>query len=111
MRRMNLYAAVAAALTLLAVPALGQSFSDGYSFLKGVRERDAAKVNDLVARPNPAILNYRDSSGEGALHILVRGRDHTWLNFLLARGARADLQMNDGTTPPPQRRGSSCASA
>jgi len=99
MRRMNLYAAVAAALTLLAVPALGQSFSDGYSFLKGVRERDAATVNGLVARPNPAILNYRDSSGEGALHILVRGRDLTWLNFLLARGARADLQMNDGTTP------------
>ena len=55
MRRTNLYAAVAVVLTLLAVPALGQNFSDGYTFLKGVRERDAAKVNDLVARPNPAI--------------------------------------------------------
>ena len=99
MRRMNLYAAVAAALTLLAVPALSQEFSDGFSFLKGVRDRDAAKVNELVARPNPAIVNYRDSTGEGALHVLVRGRDLTWLSFLLSRGARPDLQMNDGTTP------------
>ena len=46
------------------------------------------------------MINYRDqSSGEGALHVLVRGRDITWLNFLLARGARPDLQAHDGTTP------------
>ena len=37
--------------------------------------------------------------GEGALHILVRGRDYTWLSFMLSRGARPDLQSNDGTTP------------
>jgi len=44
--------------------------------------------------------NYRDSAtGEGALHILVRGRDGTWLGFMLARGARPDLPSNDGTTP------------
>ena len=99
MRRMNLHAA-AAALALLAVPALGQGFSEGYTFLKGVRERDAATVNDLVSSPNPAVVNYRDnSSGEGALHVLVRGRDLTWLGFVLSRGARPDLQANDGTTP------------
>ncbi len=98
MRRITLSAATA--LALLAVPALGQAFSDGFTFLKGVRDRDAAKVQALVSRPNPAVINYRDqSSGEGALHVLVRGRDITWLNFLLARGARPDLQANDGTTP------------
>ena len=100
MRRTTLFAPVAAALALLAVPALGQSFSDGFTFLKGVRERDAPTVQNLVSRPNPAVINYRDqSSGEGALHVLVRGRDITWLSFLLARGARPDLQANDGTTP------------
>ncbi|MGZ8360111.1 MAG: ankyrin repeat domain-containing protein [Allosphingosinicella sp.] len=30
---------------------------------------------------------------------MVRGRDYTWLSFLLGRGARPDLQNNDGTTP------------
>ena len=100
MRRTNLFAPVALAVALLAVPALAQSYSDGFNFLKGVRERDVNTVNALVERPNSAILNYREtSSGEGALHILVRGRDLEWLRFLLSRGARADMQMNDGTTP------------
>ena len=100
MRRMNLRATAVAALALLTVPALAQNFSDGFSFLKGVRERDAPKVQELVSNPNPAIINYRDaSSGEGALHILVRGRDRDWLSFMLSRGARPDLQSNDGTTP------------
>src|SRR5918999_2012466 len=101
MRRNKILAPVAAALMLSAAPVLGQAaYSDGFAFLKGVRERDAAKVQELASRPNPAILNYRDtSSGEGALHILVRDREIDWLRFLLARGARADIQMNDGTTP------------
>ena len=100
MRRMNLFAPVAAAMALLAMPALAQSYSDGFNFLKGVRERDAATVNALVERPNPAILNARETStGEGALHILVRGRDLEWLRFLLSRGSRPDIQMNNGTTP------------
>ena len=95
MRRINLFAA--AALALLAVPAFAQS--EGYTFLKAVRERDAPVVQAMATRPNPAILNARDSQGEGALHILVRGRELTWLAFLLSRGARADLASNDGTTP------------
>lgn len=98
MRKPTLFAAIALALT--AVPAAGQSYSDGFTFLKGVRERDAATVQNLVSTPNPAVVNYREaSSGEGALHILVRGRDLTWLSFMLGRGARPDLQSNDGTTP------------
>ena len=100
MRRSTLFAPVAVAVALLAAPVAGQNFSDGFTFLKGVRERDAATVQNLVSTPNAAVLNYRDqSNGEGALHILVRGRDLTWLAFLLARGARPDLQANDGTTP------------
>ena len=100
MRRMKLFAPVAAALALLAVPALAQSYSDGFSFLKGVRSRDAGTVQSLVTSGNPAVLNYREQgSGEGALHILVRDREIEWLRFLLSRGARPDIQMNDGTTP------------
>ncbi len=100
MRRMSRHA-LAAMLVLSAVPVVAQQgYSESYNFLKGVRERDAATVQAIASRPNNAVLNAREaSSGEGALHILVRGRDLTWLTFLLARGARADLQTNDGTTP------------
>ncbi|MGZ8281461.1 MAG: ankyrin repeat domain-containing protein [Allosphingosinicella sp.] len=100
MRKLNFLAFAVAALATTAVPAPAQNFSEGFLFLKGVRERDGATVQSMTTRPNPAVLNARDSSnGEGALHIIVRGRDYTWLSFLLGRGARPDLQNNDGTTP------------
>jgi uncharacterized protein len=96
-KRLGLGAAIVA---LIAAPLAAQGFSDGFLFLKGVRERDGATVQRIVSNPSSTAINYRDSStGEGALHILVRGRDLTWLSFLLSRGARPDIQSNDGTTP------------
>jgi ankyrin repeat protein len=96
---MNPLALAAVALALLAVPAFSQSFSDSFTFLKAVRDRDGATVQGLVTNPNPAVINARGGpTGEGALHILARGRDYNWLSFLLARGARPDLQDNEGTT-------------
>lgn len=96
-KRIGLGAAILAAM---AAPLAAQGFSDGYLFLKGVRERDGATVQRIVSTPGSTAINYRESStGEGALHILVRGRDLTWLSFLLSRGARPDAQSNDGTTP------------
>jgi len=90
----------AAMLAAAAAPLAAQGFSDGFLFLKGVRERDGATVQRIVSTPGSTAINYRESStGEGALHILVRGRDLTWLSFLLSRGARPDVQSNDGTTP------------
>lgn len=91
----------AAMLAIVAVPALAQmGFSGGYAFLKAVRERDGTKVMATVTDGNSTIINSRDpGSGEGALHILVKGRDHNWLNFLSGRGARVDLQDDDGATP------------
>lgn len=92
---------VAASVVLaLAVPASGQNFSDSFTFLKAVRERDGAKVNELVAQPGSVVINTRDrGSGESALHIVVRGRDLNWLAFLLGKGARPDIQANRGETP------------
>jgi ankyrin repeat protein len=100
MSNLNRLGLGAAVLALVAAPLAAQSFSDGYLFLKGVRERDGATVQRIVTNPSSTAINYRESStGEGALHILVRGRDLTWLSFLLGRGARPDIQSNDGTTP------------
>jgi ankyrin repeat protein len=91
----------ASMVLVLAVPASGQqTFSDSFTFLKAVRERDGDKVTDLVSEPGTTVINTRDrGSGEGALHIVVRGRDLNWLAFLLGKGARPDLQTNRGDTP------------
>jgi uncharacterized protein len=100
MSRTNRLGLAATILALAAVPLAAQGFSDGYLFLKGVRERDGATVQRIVSDPSSTAVNARDSAtGEGALHILVRGRDLTWLAFLLSRGARPDAASNDGTTP------------
>jgi ankyrin repeat protein len=96
--------ALAMALTALvaapAAPAAAQSYSDGYLFLKAVKEKDADKVNQLVASSANVVLNLRDQSdGEGALHYVTREREIVWLNFLLNKGAKADIQNYKGETP------------
>ena len=91
----------AAALALLAMPAGAQiGYSDSYNFLKAVRERDGQTIVAMASDPSSNAINARDpSTGEGGLHMLVRGRDLNFLLYLLSRGARPDLQSNDGTTP------------
>lgn len=91
---------IAAALLVVAVPVAAQSYSDGYSFLKAVRERDGAKVTELVSEPGTTVINSKDrGSGEGALHIVTRARDFAWLNFIMGKGARLDIQNSQGATP------------
>jgi ankyrin repeat protein len=86
-------------LVAIAVPAVAQ-FSEAYTFLKAVRERDTTKVNAIIDNPSSTTINARDNrTGDGALHIVTRSRDLTWLSFLLGNGARADLQNNEGITP------------
>ena len=89
---------LAAVLAVVAVPALAQ-FSEGFNFLKAVRDRDGAKVTQIVSNPSSTAIHARDrETGEGALHILARGRDAGWMNFLLARGARVDAQDGQGNS-------------
>ena len=91
--------ALAAAALIVAVPAAAQQYSDSYSFLKAVKERDGTKVTSIVSQPGTIAVNSRDrSSGEGGLHIVTRSRDFTWLSFLMSKGARLDLQNNQGET-------------
>lgn len=94
--------AMAAALLIasVTVPATAQTYSDSYTFLKGVKERDGDKVASLIASPGTTVINARDrANGEGALHYLVRERDFAWLTFILGKGARPDIQNNEGFTP------------
>ena len=96
--RKALFAGMIAA-SLIGAPASAQ-FSDSYKFLKAVRDRDGAKVQEVVDQPGSTLINAKDySSGEAALHIVVKRRDNAWLAFLLAKGAKADIKDNEGNTP------------
>lgn len=89
----------AMALAVATAPAVAQ-FSDSYNFLKAIRDRDGAKVQEFLSGQNPTIINTRDyTSGEGAIHIVIKRRDDLWLRFLLAKNANPDLRDKDGNTP------------
>lgn len=90
-------AALAAGWLVAAVPTAAQ-FSDSYTFLKAVRDRDGQKVTELIDKPGTNIVNTRDDSGESALMIAAKRRDMTWVSFLLSKGARADARDRDGNT-------------
>lgn len=94
-------ALLALPLSAIAVaPAAAQLFSDSYEFLEAVRERDGAKAMELLNGPSGTIVNTRDrSTGETALHIVVARRDTTWMNFILQRGANANMADRSGLTP------------
>jgi ankyrin repeat protein len=93
-------AALAAMALAIAVPVVAQAYSDGYTFLKAVRDRDGTKVVALVAQPGTTVINARDrDTGETALHILTGDRDETWLSFLLGKRANPNIQNSRGETP------------
>lgn len=94
----SLSLALAGAL-LAAVPAQAQ-YSPGYEFLKAVKDKDGAKVLELVHKPGSTLVNSRDlTDGNSALHIVVERRDVTWINFLLNEGANPNIRNKKGVTP------------
>jgi ankyrin repeat protein len=99
----KLIAGIAGAAALAAAaPALGQgmTYSDSYTFLKAVKERDGGKVTSLISEPGSTVVNVKDrSNGDGALHYVARDRDYTWLSFLVAKGANVNMQNQRGETP------------
>lgn len=98
MRRIKAMAmAIGLAGALVAAPAAAQ-FSDGFKFLKAVRDRDGAEVTKAVDQPGSTIINQRGDDGEGAIHIVARRRDATWLAFLIGKGAKPELRNANGDT-------------
>lgn len=89
----------AAGFAIAPTPAAAQ-FSNGYNFLKAVRDSDFSKAQDAVEQPGSTVINVRDrSSGEAALHIVTRRRDTQWMLFLLRNRANPDIRDNHGNTP------------
>ncbi|WP_294203582.1 ankyrin repeat domain-containing protein [uncultured Sphingomonas sp.] len=95
-------ALMASALTgAIAAPALAQMMqSESYKFLQAVREAKGNDVTNMLDKPGANIINTRDvSTGEGALHIVIKRGDETYLRFLLQKGADPNLRDGRGNTP------------
>ena len=90
---------LAAVAVLAAAPAAAQ-FSEGYKFIKAVKDKDGAAATKLLDTAGSTVVNARDGeSGDTALHIVTRQRNLEWIGFLLQHGANVDLRDRDGATP------------
>ena len=99
---------LAAALALIAAPSaflvagsagaqIGQS--PGYKFLQAVKDSKNDEVIAFLDKPGATVVNSRDvTTGEGAIHIVVRRGDVAYLSYLLAKGADANLRDGKGET-------------
>lgn len=100
MIRNPLIAPVILGALLVAAPAAAQQQSESYKFLTAVKD---GKGNDVIAmldRPGSSVVNARMlESGEGALHIVIKRGDMTYLRYLLQKGADPNLRDKQGTTP------------
>ena len=87
------------AALVAALPAAAQQQSQSYKFLEAVRKADGNAVIAILDQPGQTIVNTRDvSSGEGAIHIVARRGDATYLRYLLAKGADPNLRDRNGNT-------------
>jgi ankyrin repeat protein len=98
----GLAAAAIALAGVTATPVQAQQYSDSYQFLKAIKDRDGEATTKLLASPgNTKLVDTHEQSGtqDGALHILVRGRDATWLRFIVGKNANVDIKNKEGATP------------
>lgn len=85
---------------LFAAPAAAQlGQSEGYKFLQSVKDAKNDEVIAALEKPGTTMVNTRDrSTGEGAIHIVVRRGDMAYLTYLLSKGADANLKDDKGET-------------
>ncbi len=81
-------------------PLSAQMFSEGYEFLKAVKDRDGDAVTQALNEPGTTVINTRDlTSGETALHLVTARRDLVWIKFLAQKGANPNIRDKRGVTP------------
>jgi uncharacterized protein len=81
------------------IPAQAQ-FSTSFKFLEAVRKSDGVTAEEVLNKPGSTIVNTRDvSTGETALHIVVKRRDKTWMAYLLQHGADPNVRDRTGVAP------------
>ncbi|WBO22598.1 ankyrin repeat domain-containing protein [Sphingomonas abietis] len=98
-RGVRIFTVAGLMLAGIAAPALSQGLtSSGYDFIKAVKDRDGNKVTAALSTPGNTIITVRDTNGDSALHIVTKGRDLTWIQFMLFKGAPIDGRDRDGNT-------------
>lgn len=91
---------MAALLALAPVAAGAQIGSESYQFLEAVRKGDGPAANKFMSASGTTVIDTRDqTTGQGAMHIVVARRDLGWMSLLISRGARLDLRDKQGRTP------------
>lgn len=92
---------ITAAFALLAAtPAAAQQQSESYKFLQAVKDAKGDEVTAMLDRPGSNVVNSRSiGTGEGALHIVVKRGDATYLRYLLQKGADPNMRDERGNTP------------
>jgi len=91
---------LAAAVLATASPAAAQQQSQSYKFLQAVKDGKGDEVTKILEQPGQRIINTRDvTTGDGALHLVIRRGDETYLRYLLSRGADPNLRNGKGDTP------------
>ena len=91
----------AATLLLSAgIPAAAQQQSESYKFLEAVRNANGNDVIAFLDRPGSQIVNTRSpENGQGALYIVAKRGDLTYMRYLLQKGADPNIRDDNGTTP------------
>ncbi len=89
-----------AGFAVAATPVVAQRTSEGYQFLKAVRDRKGEEATNMLNQPGNTLINARDiSTGETALHIVTERRDAVWIRFLASKGANPNTADKKGVTP------------
>ena len=93
-------AGIAAGSAMVATPVAAQRMSEGYQFLKAVKDRKGEEVTEMLNQPGNTLIGARDvSTGETALHIVTQRRDAVWIRFLAGKGANPNTADKKGVTP------------
>jgi hypothetical protein len=67
----------AIALAAGTAPAAAQNFSNSYTFIKAVKDRDGAKVTSVLAEPGSTAAGAKETgTGNSALHLVALDRDY-----------------------------------
>ncbi|MGN6373995.1 MAG: ankyrin repeat domain-containing protein [Sphingomonas sp.] len=100
LRKLSGVLGLAAAAFLVAPAAAQLAGSESHQFLEAVKDAKGQEVTDMLSKPGSTAVDSRDpGNGEGALHIVVKRDDPTWVRFLLQHGADVNMRDNDGVTP------------
>jgi ankyrin repeat protein len=87
----------AIALAAGTAPTAAQNFSNSYTFIKAVKERDGAKVTSVLVEPGSTAASAKEpGTGNTGLHLVAKDRDLSWLSFLLGKGLKVDARNGEG---------------